>query len=94
MNAVRISRANGQIEKANQVILMHLRTTTGKTTDWDKKLRNLQFTIKVLDKDRYLISDIDEIQRTQKPFHSIFTRDKIKLWCKLFPEADEEDDEN
>lgn len=45
LNAVRTPRANGQIERANQVVLMHLRTTTEKSTDWDKKLRNLQFTI-------------------------------------------------
>lgn len=196
--AVRTPRANGQIERANQLILMFLRTTTDEKNKWDNKLRDFQWTInsqtnettkitpngvvftyglrdiiqnklvawlydendsngvsspnfdeisdrienqrqkwkkrfdtkrraptvykkndlvvienvpsatdesrklepkyrgpyvisRVLDCDRHLVSDLEDIQRNQRPFHSIFTSEKIKPWCSLFPEADDED---
>lgn len=52
---------------------------------------------RVLNNDRYLVCDLDDIQRNQRRFESVFATDKIKLWCGLGPEEDvesAEDDEN
>lgn len=43
--AVRTPRANGQVERANQIILNFLRTTTENPKDWDVKIKDLQWTI-------------------------------------------------
>lgn len=43
--AVRTPRANGQVERANQTILNHLRTTTDEPKDWDLFLHKLQWSI-------------------------------------------------
>lgn len=43
--AVRTPRANGQVERVNQIILSYLRTTTDEPKDWDKSLHILQWSI-------------------------------------------------
>lgn len=44
-NAVRTPRANGQVERVNQLILSYLRTTTEEPKDWDSALHVLQWSI-------------------------------------------------
>ncbi|XP_073814330.1 uncharacterized protein [Musca autumnalis] len=44
-NAVRTPRANGQVERVNQLILSYLRTTTEEPKDWDMALHVLQWSI-------------------------------------------------
>lgn len=41
-----------------------------------------------------MVADLPDIQRTQRPFESIFSSDKMKAWCSLGPEVDDEADEN
>lgn len=43
--AVRTPRANGQVERVNQIVLSFLRTTTEDSKDWDKSLHVLQWSI-------------------------------------------------
>lgn len=48
---------------------------------------------KVLECDRYLVADLDDMQRNQRRFESVFASDKMKPWCSLGPEADLPDDD-
>lgn len=42
---MRTPRANGQVERANKIILNYLRTSTSDAKDWDLFLRDLQWTV-------------------------------------------------
>lgn len=44
-NAVRTPRANGQVERANKIILDFLRTSGCQAKKWDEQLRNLQWSV-------------------------------------------------
>lgn len=47
---------------------------------------------KVLRFDRYVIEDIDGMQRSQRRYSTIATADRMKPWCTLFPEVDSDED--
>lgn len=46
---------------------------------------------KVLNVDRYVIVDIEDAPRTQRPFVFVCTSEKMKPWCGLGQEARVED---
>lgn len=45
---------------------------------------------KVLLYDRYVIESIEGAQRNQRKFSTVISSAKIKPWCALFPEVDED----
>ena len=46
-----------------------------------------------LGNDRYLIEDISGLHVPSRKYTSVFSSDKIKPWCGLYPELDDADDE-
>lgn len=62
----------------------------------EPKYRGPYVVVKVLDNDRYLVGDLADIQRNQRPYQSVFSSDKMKKWCHPGPEAEEdiEDDDD
>lgn len=48
--------------------------------------------MKVLRFDRYVVEDIEGMKRTQRHYSQIATSDKMKPWCALFPEIDDDGD--
>nr|CAI5854752.1 unnamed protein product [Callosobruchus analis] len=64
----------------------HVRKTRRRTTQstGDKKLipkyKGPYEITKVLDNDRYVVTDVENFQITQKPFEGICSPDNMKLW--------------
>lgn len=81
-----------QYHERDQVVVENLPTSTGESRKLEPKYRGPYIVSKVLDKDRYLITDLEDIQRTQKPYVSVYTSDKMKPWCRLSPEVDDEEE--
>lgn len=72
------------------VLVENIAPATGDSRKLEPKFRGPYAIQKVLDKDRYVVADIDGAPRTQRPFQSIFTTEKLKPWCTLGPEAAED----
>lgn len=69
-------------------------SATGESRKLEPKYRGPYIIKKVLENDRYLVADLKDIQRNQRPYESVFASDKIKRWCTLGPEVnDDESDE-
>jgi len=66
---------------------------TGDSRKLQPKWRGPYIVNKVLGHDRYVIEDLPGMQRNQKRFSSVFSSDRMKQWCRL-PADDEEDDDN
>lgn len=80
-------------EEQDLVLVEHIPPATGQSRKLEPRYKGPYVIKKVLGCDRYLVGDLSDIQRTQKPFESVFTSEKLKLWCSLGPEANEEDDD-
>lgn len=78
--------------EGDMVLLEHLAPATGESRKLEPRYRGPYIVQKVLEHDRYLVGDIEDVQRTQKPFLSVFTSDKMKPWCTLGPETDDAED--
>lgn len=75
------------------VVIENIPAATGEPRKLEPRYRGPYVVSKVLDNDRYLISDLEDIQRNQRPFQSVFTSEKMKPWCALSPDIDELDEE-
>lgn len=87
-------RAPKKYEQGDLVLIENIAPATGESRKLEPRYRGPYVVQKVLDKDRYLVGDIDGAQRTQKPFLSVFTTDKLKSWCSLGPEVNEDESED
>lgn len=78
------------------VLVENVASATGEPRKLEPKYRGPYIIKKVLESDRYLVADLKDIQRNQRPYESVFASDKIKRWCTLGPEinADDIDDES
>lgn len=76
------------------VLVENIAPATGDSRKLEPKFKGPYVIQKVLDKDRYIVADIDDAPRTQRPFQSIFTSEKLKPWCTLGPEAAEDGSED
>lgn len=68
--------------------------TTGETQKLDPKYRGPYIVSRVLGKDRCLIEDIPGMQVTSRRYSSVYSSDKLKPWCGIYPELDASEDED
>lgn len=80
--------------KDDLVVIENEPKATGESKKLEPRYRGPYVVEKVLDRDRYVISDLEDIQRSQRPYCSVFSSDKMKPWCKLTPEEDDDDDDD
>ena len=71
-------------------------TSTGFSKKLEPRYKGPFIVTKVLDKDRYVIENLPQSNRTQRHYSSVFASDKLKEWCQLPPDDDDdiEDDES
>lgn len=74
------------------VLIENIPGATGESRKLEPKHRGPYVVKKVLGNDRYLIADLPDIQSNQRPFESVFASDKLKRWCTLGPEVDDDDE--
>lgn len=86
-------KSPSKYEENDMVLVESVVTSNGESRKLEPKYRVPYIVSKVLDKDRYLICDLPDIQRNQRPYQSVFSSDKMKPWCRLGPEAYDEDEE-
>lgn len=67
-------------------------TTPGVNQKLLPKYKEPYIVNKVLDLDRYLVSDIEGFQLNQKPFSGIIAPDRMKPWIKPINNESEQDD--
>lgn len=68
-------------------LVENVAAATGQSRKLEPKYKGPYVIKEVLDCDRYLVGDLDDIQRNQRRFLSVFSSEKIKSWCSLGPEA-------
>lgn len=78
-----------QYKERKLILIENAAPATGQYRKLEPKYRGRYIVKKVLDRDRYLVGDIEGAQGTQRPFLSVFTSDKIKRWCSHGPEQDD-----
>lgn len=74
------------------VVILNEPSATGESRKLEPKFRGPYVVAKVLGKDRYLLTDIDGMQISQRKFESIYAADKMKHWCDMPPELDDASD--
>lgn len=92
----RFDRRHGkpqEYEVNDMVMIQSELPSTGESRKLEPRFRGPYVVSKVLGKARYLLEDVKGMQRSQKPFSSVYTAEKMKRWCVLPPE-DESDDED
>lgn len=87
-------RAPSTYAAGDLVLVENCPTATGESRKLEPKYRWPYVVAQVLGRDRYLIRDLDDIQRNQRPFESVFSSDNMKRWCTLGPEDREIVDDN
>lgn len=89
-------RTPTKYDENDLVLIENLPPATGESRKLEPRYKGPYVVKRVLDRDRYVVADLDDIQRNQRPFESIYASDKMKPWCSLGPEAndDSDDDEN
>lgn len=76
------------------VLVENQAPSTGESRKLEPKYRGPYIIKRALDCDRYIVADLPDIQRNQRPFESVFSSEKIKHWCTLGPEADDDNIED
>lgn len=66
------------------VMITNVDVTIGRNKKLIPKFRGPYCVKKVLDKDRYVVSDIEGFQLSQRPFESVVGPDRMKPWIKLY----------
>lgn len=82
-------RTPTKYDEGDMVLIENVAAATGESRKLEPKYRGPYIIKKVLDMDRFLVGDIENAPRTQKPFLSVFTSDKLKRWCSLGPDDDD-----
>lgn len=85
-------RSPKQYEVGDLVLVESVPASTGDSRKLEPKYKGPYIVDRVLNNDRYLVCDLDDIQRNQRRFESVFATDKMKPWCDLGPEQGEDDD--
>lgn len=76
------------------VLVEHSPPATGDSRKLEPKYRGPYVVANDLGRDRYLIRDIENMQRNQRRFESVFSSEKIKPWCSLGPDYETDDSES
>lgn len=87
-------RSPTKYDESDLVLVEHIAPATGESRKLEPRYRGPYVVKKVLGNDRYLVADLPDIQRNQRPFESVFASDKLKRWCSLGPESSETNDDN
>lgn len=82
-----------QYTENDMVLVENVAPSTGESRKLEPKYRGPYMVKRVLGSDRYVITDIPDMQRTQRAFESVFASDKMKAWCALGPEAADTNDD-
>jgi len=80
-------------EPGDLVLVQNEPYSTGTSRKLEPHYKGPFLISKVLPHDRYLIEDIPHAQRTQRHYKSVYASDKMKPWCKIPPEDQDEDDD-
>lgn len=67
-------------KNGDYIMLKNFDVTPGVNKKLIPKYRGPYEVKQVLDNDRYLITDVDNFQLTQRPFEGVFSPDSMKLW--------------
>lgn len=86
-------RAPKRYAEHDLVLVENVAPATGESRKLEPKYRGPYVVKRVLDCDRYVVADLPDIQRTQRPFESVFASEKMKPWCTLGPEVDDDDEQ-
>lgn len=76
------------------VAIEHVAPSTGESRKLEPLYRGPYLVAKVLDRDRYVVTDIPGMPRNQRPFSSVFTTEKMKHWCCSSPDLDDDTDDD
>lgn len=79
-----------QYQEGDLVLIESAMPSTGESRKLDAKYKGPYVIRKVLRFDRYVIEDIEGAQRNQRKFSTVASSDKLKPWCALFPEVDDD----
>lgn len=83
-------RKPAKYEQNDVVVIENEPGAQGDSRKLEPKYRGPYRIAKVLPNDRYVVEDIDGIQRNQRFFSSVFAAEKIKPFCQGFPEFDDD----
>lgn len=75
--------------KEGDLVIRDLQTKIGTSSKLKPKYKGPYIVAKTLNKNRYVIKDIPGFNITQKPYNSILSPDKLKMWIK--PPIDPQD---
>lgn len=65
------------------VMIKNVDMTVGQNKKLIPKFRGPYVVRKVLDRDRYIVSDIEGFQLTQRPYEGIVGSDRMKMWIRV-----------
>lgn len=79
---IKTHRPAVQFEKGDLVVIKNVDTTIGKNKKLIKKFKGPYVIRKRLDNDRYVVTDIENCQVTQKPYDSVIDSSRMRKWLE------------
>lgn len=76
-------------QEGDLVLLEAPLQSTGESRKLQPKYKGPYVVKKALRFDRYVIEDVDGAQYTRRRYSTIAASDKMKPWCAVFPEVDD-----
>ncbi|CAD7077440.1 unnamed protein product [Hermetia illucens] len=81
-----------QYQEGDLVVITNVAPSTGFSRKLEPRYRGPYVISKVLRFDRYVVEDIEGLQRRQRRFNSVFHAEHLKPWCTAAPFLDNDTD--
>ncbi|CAD7085776.1 unnamed protein product [Hermetia illucens] len=81
-----------QYQEGDLVVITNVAPSTGFSRKLEPRYRGPYVISKVLRFDRYVVEDIEGLQRLQRRFNSVFHAEHLKPWCTAAPFLDNDTD--
>ncbi|CAD7078596.1 unnamed protein product [Hermetia illucens] len=81
-----------QYQEGDLVVITNVAPSTGFSRKLEPRYRGPYVISKVLRFDRYVVEDIEGLQRRQRRFNSVFRAEHLKPWCTAAPFLDNDTD--